>query len=1484
MRRVVWGACALSLVLPACTRPPIAHEGDVVSVAPPPAPTGAPPSVEPAPSPAARLPAGPDLDARAEALARPERRVHVSTDKPLYRPGETVWLRAWDLSGEDGSVTVELKGPRGSRVDDAELLVKAGAAGTGLAIPREARGGAYTVVARFADGATAERALVVVGFEAPRLHATMEFARDAYGPGDTAVATVEVRRATGEPLANRTLAAQAYVGGKLVPVGHVVTDAHGAATVEVALPAALPEGDAVLTVVAEVDGVSESTTKPIPVVTTGLRVALRPEGGDLVEGLPSRVYVEATDRHGRPADVEARVVDDLGATVATFATFRDGLARFELTPDPVRAYHVEVSKPAGHAERYPLPLSRTEGCVLRTFDDFDGKLDAVRAGVRCTAPAEVALVATANGRVLDAARVRARRDRWTVAHLDTREGSGKGEVSGANITKTEGARPGLATVTLLDAGLAPLAERLVFLDRAVKLGVSVRPAREDYGPRDRVSLEIATTGADGEPVAADVAVAVVDDAVLGLADDVVAGLAASTLLGPALVGKIEKPDRYLDPAVEGSGYALDLLLGARGWRRFSDTRPDAGEAPRAKREEGRLGRKDAALNEQQLDRAVAAEAGVLAALHDEAAVGGLIGGGGIAAGLGGIGVRGRGAGFGAGGGNFGAKAEGGIATVTGEPIILGALDRNLIDAVIKRQLAQIRYCYQRELTKNPDLAGKVVVKFVIAKDGTVSSATTKASTLGNPAVETCIHGRFLRWQFPEPRGGGIVIVSYPFVFSPSGRFDGAHAIAGGAPWRTPVWDTPREFPDPNWDPAYTGARTDFRDTVYWAPSVRTGNDGKATVSFSLSDAVTGFRAVAEGFAGGLVGRGETLVASTLPFSLDVRLPLEASAGDRIDLPVTLRPARGAAEIALGAAFGGPLRAIGSLPSTLSLTGARTVDVPVEVLADAGTASVRVSAATLGLADAVDRTFPVVPGGYPAELSRSGTVARDADVRVHVPDVVPGTLRAKVELWPNPLGDVVKGLEGLVQMPTGCFEQASSRNYPNVMVLSLLERGGGPAGLATRTRDLLREGYPRLSGYETGSGGYEWFGADPGHEALTAYGLVMFADMAKVSSVVSLDMVERVAGWLKARRDGEGGYRRNGRALDSFGRAGETVTNAYVTWALVTSGHGDGLAREIDAVEEIAEDTRDPYVLALATQTLFAAGRDGDDAAARLAALQADDGSFPGAAESITKSRGRDLAVETAALAAVALAESGDHPGNVLAAARWIAGQRDGSGRFGATQATVLALKALLRVSGSEATGKGTVDVLVDGAPVARLAYDRAKPDEVVTPDLAAALGPGDHAVTIAHAGDRPVAYTVGLTWRARTPDSHPEAPVAVATALDRDALAMGDTTRLVVTVTNTTGEAVDNPLVRVGIPGGLAFVSRQLEELRKTDAVAFYETRAREVFLYFRGLAPNEVRTVPVELVAKVPGSWTAPASSAYPYYDEARASWAAPVRATVAR
>ena len=91
-------------------------------------------------------------------------------------------------------------------------------------------------------------------------------------------------------------------------------------------------------------------------------------------------------------------------------------------------------------------------------------------------------------------------------------------------------------------------------------------------------------------------------------------------------------------------------------------------------------------------------------------------------------------------------------------------------------------------------------------------------------------------------------------------------------------------------------------------------------------------------------------------------------------------------------------------------------------------------------------------------------------------------------------------------------------------------------------------------------------------------------------------------------------------------------------------------------------------------------------------------------------------------------------------------------------------------------------------------------------------------------------------------------------------------------------------LARVGLPGGLTFQTWQLKELRERGAIDFFETREREVILYFRALPPAARKEVALDLVATVPGSYTAPASSAYLYYTDEHKTWAAPAKFTVSR
>jgi TonB family protein len=103
----------------------------------------------------------------------------------------------------------------------------------------------------------------------------------------------------------------------------------------------------------------------------------------------------------------------------------------------------------------------------------------------------------------------------------------------------------------------------------------------------------------------------------------------------------------------------------------------------------------------------------------------------------------------------------------GSSEVRGSLSAEVIRRVVRRHINEVRFCYEQELTRNPTLAGRVVVTFVISPTGDVPSSSVASSTMANARLEGCLVRAVRRWNFPAPEGGGIVTVNYPFDFSAS---------------------------------------------------------------------------------------------------------------------------------------------------------------------------------------------------------------------------------------------------------------------------------------------------------------------------------------------------------------------------------------------------------------------------------------------------------------------------------------------------------------------------------------------------------------------------------------------------------------------------------------------------------------------------------------------------------------------------------------------
>jgi uncharacterized protein YfaS (alpha-2-macroglobulin family) len=703
-------------------------------------------------------------------------------------------------------------------------------------------------------------------------------------------------------------------------------------------------------------------------------------------------------------------------------------------------------------------------------------------------------------------------------------------------------------------------------------------------------------------------------------------------------------------------------------------------------------------------------------------------------------------------------------------------------------------------------------------------------------------------------------------------------------------------------------RADFTETLLWQP-VLVLRDGEAeTASFDLCDSVTTFQVMVCGYSpDGRLGAATLELESRQPLSLEPKLPLEITASDTLEIPITVANNTDRAdEIDVQCDGRGIESADGPAAKRCRVPAqgrSRVIERLHASIAE-GTAEVRFEGRAANLHDQSLRTISVVPDGFPMLGTQSEMLERTVKHDFVLPQTwIKGTLKYRLAAYPSTLADLQEGLESLLREPGGCFEQTSSSNYPNVLILDYLKQTDqAKPELTKRASEMLAGGYEKLTSFECNDPnagnrwGYEWFGGNVApHEALTAYGLMEFRDMAKVHAVDSA-MVERTKKYLLSRRDGKGGFTRNPKSCDSFGHAPESVTNAYIVWSLTESGDDD-VTLELNKLAEEAKSSSNPYFLSLVANSLSNRQRNEEAIAIlkRVQEMQKPDGHLEASQASITGSGGRDLEIETTALAVLAWLKTSrldlfNTP--IQSAARWIGQQRGGYGGFGATQSTILALKALIAYAkaNKHPVEEGNLTLSINGHEVQKQHFAAETQDAIVVnlADAEKLLHPGSNSVSVEVSGKNKFPYTAMWCCQTLRPPSAEDCPIALETKLKRSTVDEGMPVELSVKIENRSDQGQGMAVAIVGLPAGVTLpedlkelkdLARMRENGTKPGLISAWEIRGRELVLYWREMAPHQHINLTLQLVCRVPGTYRGPASRAYLYYNADHKRWVEPLQ-----
>ncbi|MGO9615806.1 MAG: MG2 domain-containing protein [Bryobacteraceae bacterium] len=1531
----------------------------------------------------------------------------LTTEKPIYQPGQTIHVRALALdrashqAAAARNLTFEVEDSRGNKVfKKAVRTDEFGVASAEFGLADEVNLGTYHLRALMDGGEagararnTAEIALDVERYVLPKFKVALDFAgkdektKHGYRPGDHVTGTVRANYFFGKAVDNGEVTVKASAMDVAVfEVGSVQgkTDGEGAYRFDVVLPRyfagrPLNQGAAHVLVEATVKdsaGHSETRGEPITVSESPLLITAVPEGGTLVPGIENQVFVLTSYADGKPAKTALRV-RAAGNAEQSVATDEGGVALVRLAAASTpRALEIDAKDREGNSTSASVPLQLRQGVeqiLLRT------ERAVYRAGDRI----ELRVFST---RQQGAVYVDAVKDGQTVLTRDLDMKDGQAELS---LTAT----PELAGTVDFDAYLfgrdaRPVADhRLVFVQPASELKIETTADAPAYKPGDDARIQFRVTNERGEGVQAALGLQVVDEAVFALAEkqpgfakvffyleqeamkpryeihsigmpEVVetAGVARRDLAARALFAATEmvntnRFDREFGRTVPQTRYAeyanryrtqfqaqMERLAGTltRSMAHHAGTdiakvvaRLEAAGAPELRDSWGtnfdlqRMGQlcivRSAGPDKQfgtgddfigylrMISRQVIGPvepAGNVIDLrmeHDRGPFNGL------------------------------AQIEGSVLDVTGAAVPGATVVAREISSG-KTRSARSDGAGQFQFAGMPP--GQYDVQFsspgfimssriftLTEQDRAVLSATLNVgSTTEMVVVEAepgfgggigSGHGGGVGGGMGFGAVGGVRAFAAPMAAVPE---RGRVMNMGGPTFGTPLARLSAVAGDsiPDAAPA-PRVRSYFPEALYINPEIITDRDGRASIAIPLADSITTWRmAMVASTVHGALGSGSSSVKVFQDFFADLDLPLTLTEGDRVSIPVAIyNYSDGRGDVSLKLEKEDWFSLVQDVPQkSLAVEAGRVGSSQFTIQANRIgkfklTLVARMSAPSgpnANRADIVVREIEVIPNGREQSQVFNGRLDSAVEHTLNFPAAsIADSSAILVRLYPGQLSQVIEGMDSILRMPFGCFEQTSSATYPNVLALDYMKRTGKlTPEVHAKAEGFIANGYQRLLTFEVPTGGFSWFGQAPANKILTAYGLMEFGDMAKVHDV-DPKLIQRTQQWLAGQQRPDGSWQPdtsfiNEGATNRYNSDTLRIT-AYIAWSLENTGYqGPAVEKARQFVEQHMSDRTDAYTLAVLANFAADYGKDREFTGRAMQTLleartEKGEQVWWTAEETGLYGAGESAAVETTGLAVQALLKWGQASTTAAKALAYFASKKTAAGTWGTTQATIMALRALLLATEKgTADVRGMVEITLNGKPVENLTLTPENNDLLHQFVFKNVETTSANTVALRFEGKGGLAYqVVGRYFLPWTETPAAEA-LSIDVSYDRTRLAQDDIATATATVKNNLSKSANMVMVDLGIPPGFDLLTEDLQTYeeqsagRRSGRLEKFNLTATQAILYFNSIGAGDTVKLKFRLRAKYPIRARTFPSRAYEYYDPEVNSVARPVQLEVAK
>lgn len=1371
----------------------------------------------------------------------------LTTDKPMYQPGQIVHLRTLVLRQprliplDETPVTFRIRDPRGNTIfKQTKSSSEYGIAAVDCELATELNLGDYEVECEV-EGVTSVRTIKIARYVLPKIQASIGFDRPFYSPSETATIRVDASYVFGKPLSGgkvRLFGEADGLGGLSASLGEGIEQeisSEGIAEFQITLPeiaVARPQdyGKARIRVIAEIE---DSAGQKL--VVAGSRIVtdqpilvdVIAESNELVAGVPNTLYISSVYADGRPAQTQVEIEnrDDsfLDEPVQTNAL---GIAKIEVTPDQYSLY-------------LDVTCRDEEGRVGTTKKHFGTQSDADAYLIRTdqvTYAGGETITLEARGQGDQPIFVDLLKSGQTVSthRLDMSDGEGTLQV---DLPPELFGTIRVESYRILISGIVHRQSQVIFVRQANELLIKTELDRETYRPGEQAKVRFRLTDQEGNPKPGALSVSIVDEALFALLQS--EGTLAQTFF--LLEQDLLEPILTVYPDWNPLDRSTDYV---------STESDSVAEEERQSMLEAR----------QLFERALFAWLS----------------------------------------GNQGNDA--GAAWRRGTSVDREPKQSELANSPY--DVAQSNYQWKVQRAEYQRWRGLENVSRAWFGLGAV--------------VFAALYGGFL-FAFPRTAisifGAGMFLSCAGFLLMKTDTlatrlFDGVDNMAGAIEDMAPGSEQLTEGESAAEGSNIPRVRERFPETLFWQAELITDDQGIAEIDLDLADSITTWRmTLSANDTLGNLGAQVDAINVFQEFQVDMDLPVRLKRGDEVEVPVVVynfSDQNQSVELQIEEAswFERLNPEAGALNVDVAPGEVVSVNVPIRVM-EFGQHSFLVTAIGSTESDAIRRSIEVIPNGKKQTKSVSGRIADSKSFELTPPqDFVEGSYSALLTLYPSTFSQLVEGLDGIFRRPYGCFEQTSSTTYPNVLALRyMLDHQLLVPQVEVEARKMVHLGYQRLLTFEVPSGGFDWYGRGKGKLALTAYGLLEFKDMAKFHEVDPY-LIERTERWLLSQRKQNGSWDARGQQMAGIVKTDinkderyEILLTAAIAWAVF----------EDDAYAQLSGTTADyllgcdpnkiddPYTLAMVINALAAMNQSADriqpftDALAELATItengQQVHWEMPTDERSLFYGDGESAMIEATALATLGLTRSGQQLERVGPALEWLLTKQDAAGTWMTTQATVLALKALLESPDQSTTGGDplTITVQVDGVDAGELVVEPDQFEVVQRLSLTEAISVSEpHLITFINSNSQSFAFRIDQIYYVDRPgegSEQSESGFSIELDYDKTRLTIDETVTVKLVASNQSDLVAPMVMLDLPIPAGFKVDRERFDQAVESGEIGKYEITPTEIILYLRGLSPNE--PFELEYVLKPSMLIKAEASAAriYEYYDPDREAWSGETR-----